>query len=496
MTGSTDAVATARRFWHRSLDDYAGLLGSGAGREEPLKAKVYGDAKRYPLPARVPYELGPLSAALCPAAGRDLLTTAGWGRLLRYAYGLSRLHLGPLAMWPLHRTVASARCLFPVELYAWLPGDGERPAGLFYYDPAHHHLVLILEGDWRSGLNATGAGAVFVLTSLFIKTAFRYGDYAYRLCVQEAGLVAGNLLMVAGALGLTGRVSHRFPDAAVQRLLGLTVPGEAPLMIISVGSGSAEPASRTASAAVSDGHVSSLDLRDCPELLALDSASRLPDAARPESPSPGGGPAARPADLPAGRDPDLAEVLAARESGGPVFNSVARPADPAVLRWLAAHADGTHTSDASQGDPLVRNYAVVNALDGVAPGLYRLADGTADLMAAGHLGGPLMRVQPDRPPPINFHSANLVVYVSADPEAAMALFGARSYRILHHEAGIVAQRVSVMCTAHGLTARVHNGYLARPLREALGLPENQTVLFQVVVGTARPTGVYRLPISF
>src|SRR5438034_1152485 len=41
--------------------------------------------------------------------------------LLYYTYGFSRHDEGEGASWPFHRFVASARCLFPTELYLWLP---------------------------------------------------------------------------------------------------------------------------------------------------------------------------------------------------------------------------------------------------------------------------------------------------------------------------------------------------------------------------------------
>jgi len=66
-----------------------------------------------------------------------------------------------------------------------------------------------------------------LFASLFQKTAFHYGSYAYRLCTQEAGIAVGTALMVANAFGLDGRVHYQFLDTVLNELLALTDPNEA-----------------------------------------------------------------------------------------------------------------------------------------------------------------------------------------------------------------------------------------------------------------------------
>lgn len=149
----------------------------------------------------------------------ERIDDAELGLLLYHGYGYSRTDVGAVGGWPHHRFVPSARCFYPTELYLWRPESGE----CSHYDQAHHGLVTLrtgvpfetVSGALRSDLD--GAAAVMLLTSHFWKTAFRYRHYAHRLCSQEAGMVAGNLLLVAQSLGLRGHVHYQFLDDSAGR---------------------------------------------------------------------------------------------------------------------------------------------------------------------------------------------------------------------------------------------------------------------------------------
>jgi hypothetical protein len=97
--------------------------------------------------------------------------------------------------------------------------------------------------------------------------------------------------------------------------------------------------------------------------------------------------------------------------------------------------------------------------------------------------------------PINFATVNAVVSVVADPATAGGWFGERAYRILNVEAGIVAQRVSVLAAAAGLVARPYNSYRAREVARVVGLAGSGLVpLFQIAIGRPRVTPTWQLPL--
>ncbi|WP_256105417.1 SagB family peptide dehydrogenase [Streptomyces sp. ODS05-4] len=536
---------TVDEFWHASLNQNVDMyLADRAGETElpaePLKFKAYRDGVRYPLDERLPQVLGdarasfPGSAAALPAGesgGRRAGASparAELSRLLYYTFGHSRLDLGATT-WPYHRLVPSARAFFPSELYCWLPADGDRPAGVFYYDPAHHSLVMIRAGEHREilgdalGADLDGARAVLLLSALFWKNAFLYRTYTYRIVPQEIGILAGNALMVAAALGLEGHVHHQFLDVPLNRLVGARSPEESVMAVLPLFDGrrtlrpaparrlASEVAERISPLDTAYREPSALDEKSCHKLLRMHEASLTHDSTpvAPRAPWPlGAAPAldgapalAAPADRP--EPVELATALRERTSGVWVFNGPTPYLDADGLWTFLRHALSPHTSDLvpDGAPPCTECFVAVHAVDGVEQGVYRLRPGGASGVELqpwrrGPVAAALQDVHYLSPPQIDYARANAVVFLVADRREAAERFGDRGYRIAGQEAGIVAQRICTMSATTGLTARVHNGYRGTSIAEFLGLdPERSVPLFQIVLGRSRPTARYQMPIA-
>src|SRR5581483_4986861 len=243
---SEDADFFARSFYHAHtlMDPSWKTL---ARYQNVLTFKTYQQAEHvplYPYPAWIlgdarwsfqSFRLTHSPAPLCEAWEAATLST-----LLYYTYGFSRLDQGSGAIWPFHRFVASARCLFPAELYLCLPRTPWLAAGLYNYDPLHHRLTCVRQGNVLAhlaqclGADLDGSLGVLLISALFGKMAALYKDFAYRLCTQEAGLLAGNALLVAAAMGLEGQIHYQFLDHAVNRLCGFDQPEEGALAAVSL----------------------------------------------------------------------------------------------------------------------------------------------------------------------------------------------------------------------------------------------------------------------
>ncbi|WAZ24785.1 SagB family peptide dehydrogenase [Streptomyces cinnabarinus] len=487
------------RYWHRSLHDYADLIGRGpGGREggprEPERFTRHGSLPRYPLPSP-PRTLGPPSRGLGAlgrglgesAGGRVVPTAALHSALLHYTCGVLRTEFGPTARWPYHRAVPSARCFAPVETYLWTPGHDGLPAGVYAYDPAHHALVLLRAGDFRALLGAAlgtdldAAVGALLLSTVFWRTAFRYGAYAYRLCAQEAGLMAGNALMVAGALGVPGQLRHQFLDGVLERLLGVTRPEEsvAAVLPLYAGRGEAVPpcseaelpvppaACRPAAPATGVGALA--------ELVELDAAARLTDTAffarLPHEEPPTAGP------VPAG---ELADLLRRRTSGAPAFHPKPRPVPVEAVLDAVRPAFAPYASDAvpeGSAPPVTAHLWAVD-VTGAEAGVHEVTAGGLRYL------GPARSVDLGlEAANIDYRTVNAVVFLSVPARRAQVTFGDRGFRVLHHEAGVVAQRLCVLSAGSGLAARIHNGYAAAPLARALRLPPGHEPVFQIALGT-------------
>jgi hypothetical protein len=246
---------------------------------------------------------------------------------------------------------------------------------------------------------------------------------------QEAGLVAGNAMLVAGALGLRGRLHHRFDQAAVEELLGVAPPDESVLSVVTLHRPGSTP--RRAPGAVGEVVPAparpAVDARMCAKLLALDAAARAEEAGDPLAAAGDGCPLSHDDD---GDSPDLADLLRARTSGGGVFNPVRRPVP---LRTVVRCALDPYDTDVTAGGvgPAVSCYVWTRSVDDAPAGVYRLTAGRLEPLEDG-------------------------------AEAAVSL-----------------------------TARIHNGYPADAGAEALGLPAGHAPLFQIIVGRVAPAGRYQ-----
>ncbi|MFF8786109.1 SagB family peptide dehydrogenase [Streptomyces sp. NPDC015125] len=534
MRSATDGLQSSvgLRFWWRTFEGVQDLFAEGHGEEggpdDPLPVKTYRGLPRQVLPeparrigdARWSFAaFGEAHPQGAPALG--VLDQRTLSALLYWTYGIGRIELGPHAVWPYHRMVASARCFHPVELYLWLARPaGDLPAGCYHYNPAHHSVTLLRGGGVpdavRIGAGVRAGTGLLVASVWFRKTAFRYRDYAYRLCAQEAGMTVGNALLTGAALGLRGRVHYRFDDAVVNRALGLDGVEETAFAVLDLApageagpapvSSPQQPCSPCDLPEIHPVHVQSGRTPDgaWSGLTALDLAARLAGPGTPVAPddfhlpveasAPDGvlglvGPE------PGAGGVDLAAALRARDSGGRMFLPDARPVAferlASALRYALEPVPSDHTAVSCR--PLLDAYVLVLGTERVSPGLYRL-DATTTPPALLRLPArdwrAVVGMLCERTPAVNAAKADALVFLTADRMAGERWFGARGYRVLHQEAGIVAQRVSVLAAAAGLSARITNGYHDGMVRDLIGLDAAQVPVFTLIVGRRRPTAQY------
>lgn len=133
------------------------------------------------------------------------------------------------------RATPSAGATYPLEIFV------AKKDGLFRYIPDGHRLKKEQDVDLRkeiarAALNQmfiADAGIVIVITAVFQRTAWRYGERAYRYINNEVGHCAQNIHLEAVALGLGSVPIGAFDDVKIKKLLKLTE--EEPLYIIPVG---------------------------------------------------------------------------------------------------------------------------------------------------------------------------------------------------------------------------------------------------------------------
>jgi SagB-type dehydrogenase family enzyme len=137
------------------------------------------------------------------------LTFIQLSTILHYGYGVTQHDTVKNGLRQL-RSAPSAGALYPLEIFFHNSQAEGLEAGLYHYNPVEGHARLIAAGDATASIAealvqpeiARGASVIFFLTAVFERSVFKYGNRGYRFALLEAGHVAQNINLVAGALGL------------------------------------------------------------------------------------------------------------------------------------------------------------------------------------------------------------------------------------------------------------------------------------------------------
>lgn len=167
-------------------------------------------------------------------------------KILHYSYGITDRIIFEIAGVKLKqplRAAPSGGALYPIEIYvATLQSEIEE--GLYHYNPRDHVLEQLKKGNKVSESLANGTsypeivrscGVVFILTGVFNRIKFKYGERGYRYVLLEAGHIAQNIYLIAtslnlGAVGLAG-----FYDSEIDQLLNIDGVNESTLYLVAVG---------------------------------------------------------------------------------------------------------------------------------------------------------------------------------------------------------------------------------------------------------------------
>ena len=141
------------------------------------------------------------------------------------------------------RAAPSAGALYAVELYAVVRAVDQLPAALWHYEVPRHILAQVRPGDFMASLaEATAypsifanASATILLSVIFGRTRFKYGERGYRFALLETGHIAQNILLTATALNLGAVAIGGFIDDEVNDLVGLDGVDEAAVYVIPIG---------------------------------------------------------------------------------------------------------------------------------------------------------------------------------------------------------------------------------------------------------------------
>jgi SagB-type dehydrogenase family enzyme len=157
--------------------------------------------------------------------------------LLKFSYGVKP------GVRPTCRAVPSGGALYPLELYPIVFRAADFPSGVYHYDARDHALELLNVDSHHTDFARHSAypkivsacSALIVITYLYGRVDFKYGEQGYRLALLEAGHVGQNIALLAtelglGSVSLSGIFDHEYED-----LIGVDGINESIVYVIALG---------------------------------------------------------------------------------------------------------------------------------------------------------------------------------------------------------------------------------------------------------------------
>ena len=443
----------ARRYHERTKHTYASVRRAGRPLDwdnVPNPFKLYQSLEAVPLPRELP-RLGisvfeALAAGEEPARSELDLPTLAW--ILRWGAGVLRSGSVAGADTYHFRAYSSAGALYPLELYVACAPLREVEAGVYHFHPRELALRRTRRRDARAWLaDAAGepglaaAGAVFVVTGIMSRSAWKYGARAYRHMFWDAGTMLANLIALAASARLGPRLLTAFADGDVNDLIGIDGEREAALALLAIGHdgnaprvGRLEPLQLDVEP-VADGerwreaselHAASC-LQDADEVRAWrTAAASLASSQGCEAEGDTGGAVAL--------SDDRLEAVIRRRGSSREFALM--PVPVAEVAAILAHAAGPLPADIP---PLNGLYLAAHALDGLEPGAYAFSSPDRfRLTRRGklrHAAGYACLEQ------LLGATSAATVLLMVDLERALEILGSRGYRAAALDAGVRAGRI-------------------------------------------------------
>ncbi len=471
-TGQSPAAAPAARRYRSLTEHSPDSVRAGTHRldwhSRPTLYRTYQGAETIPLPTPLLLSRPALdviaAAAPAPAGQAPTLDLERLSAILFLSGGISGAR--PSGGGDI-RATAAAGALYPNEIYAVTGSLPDLPAGVYHYDPKRQRLSRLRTGDWRAWLADAAADSrvrrapvTLVLTGILWRSAWKYGERAYRHLYWDGGMKLAHALAAAEAAGLPAIVLTGFVDRQVDELLGVNGRTEGSMALVPLGAPAEEagppPASPPPPLAVAPSPLSPHPV-DYPEALRYHAASALGDIAAVRRHR-----AARvlprsvftvteslralPLPAPARSDPSLDAVVRRRRS---TRHFARRPISAAELAAVLERPTRGAAADFLDQQPtLLENYVIVHAVEGVETGAYYYHRNTnqLELLKAGNFrseAGFLSLGQ------ALASDASAVVYYLANLNDVFRAFGERGYRVAELESGLVAGRAYLAAYAVG-----------------------------------------------
>lgn len=488
--------------------------------DRPSYFKIYEDATRLALPLERPASSLAMQTLLTsldrpPMRTRTQLDLNDLAVMLYFAYGIlsRRLRVRPdqgmyrLAKYRADlygRGTASGGGLYPAEIYWACGAGGAVLPGLYHYDTAHHAMERLSSVDATQHIQqavfahpaALGTNQFLLLTLNFWKNAFKYDNFSYHVVTQDLGALLCSLWLLARGSDLDWQPILWYMDEALNQLLGLQQESESVFAVLPLPpttSGVTRPSQPPT--CLPPLPTRTFQRSHTVRAFKLNSAAHrgtlISDEPRPapdDRCQPGRGETAQagqriplPPPAPQLLTGDLLTTFQQRHSNFGTFVAGAQ-LTATELATVLSLATGLHSyrSDVKAANiPLTRLCVFINNVEGIAPGAYAYDAAAHTLRTIRQQDLALFLQQHYLLQNYNIADAAAVLAITGNLEGMLATYGNRGYRLLNAEAGLMAQGISMICSALSIGCGAVLGFANFALNTALELDgtEDKTLLF-------------------
>jgi SagB-type dehydrogenase family enzyme len=500
--------------YHEATKYRPETIGQNSGLDwdaQPLTHKEYDSNQPVMLADYLPFDPNPFTGRPADADAQAFVpgqwSLAALSQLIFFSYGVTAVVPNePRNL--LLRAAPSAGGLYPAEIYVVVRDCPDCRPGLYGYDPTKHQLIELWPGIEIAETVATScygnaavaaAPILFIVSGVFQRSAWRYGERAYRRILLDTGHVIGNIALVAHACGFHAHVTAAFCDESLNTLLRVEPQDEGALAVIafSVPGTNAHPVwtSLPSRANANDQSSSEKITGKYSWLNNLHNASALP-VERPRVMARGedqadeleqsygvrGGERLTFSHKPVPLAENILHAILRRRSTRRYRRGTMTRTQLADILSAAYHPQAVGLGEQPSLDrQLIMTFIAVLAVDGLATGVYyyaphshelRLLKATCERQAlqficlGQELGG----------------DATAVIFHTCDLTRAVKRQGDRAYRYLHLDAGILGERLNLAALSEGLGVSGIGGFFDEHVNRLLDIPSEQAVVYITTIG--------------
>jgi SagB-type dehydrogenase family enzyme len=413
-----------------------------------------------------------------------IITLSDLSSLLFYSCGITRVMRFNSVDYYM-RAASATGALYPIEIYVVTQDLGsELHAGVYHFNPGEFSLTALHKGDYRNFLGTiagnntdiTTSPVSIIFTSFAWRNAWKYQSRSYRHWFWDAGVIASNLLALAGSMHLNTRLIMGFLDDLSNGFLGLEDQKEASVLIAAIASNSLKNNAnheqsmqeKIFDSAPPKIYPLSLDEIKYPEIWkAYNSSKLLNNTGVSEWINHKRLGVVNELDKKENYDPNMLRQYAlprpfVDDNGPDIGNTILKrgstrqfsrlPISLLTLSNILLNSTrGIPMDYKNDSDSFVDLYLVVNSVDGLEKGGYFFnpRNNSIDLLKSQpgrNISGHLCLDQS------LFADASSVIFIMTDLKNALDILGNRGYRVVQMEAGIIAGKIYLLSYASGLGA--------------------------------------------